>query len=192
MKRLQILFIFAAAALLMASHDPTAYVPSSRTVAGKALSSNVTIACADLSNAASSCATDATNASNLASGTLPNARLSAVPNTALANSSITIAGHAVSLGGSQTLTTSDVGILTGTSSAQNPGALLAGGCNNFTITVTGATTAQTVKVSAIGGVDLGALITVTASITSANTVTVHECAILAATPVSAQFRAVVE
>lgn len=44
--------------------------------------------------------TDATNASNITSGTLPNARLSAIPNSALANNSITINGSAVSLGGS--------------------------------------------------------------------------------------------
>ena len=40
------------------------------------------------------------NASNVSSGTLPNARLSAVPNAALDNSSITINGTGVSLGGS--------------------------------------------------------------------------------------------
>mgnify|MGYP001250855362 FL=1 len=43
------------------------------------------------------------NASNILSGTLPNARLSSVPNSALANSSITINGSAVALGGSVTV-----------------------------------------------------------------------------------------
>tara|TARA_B100002019_G_scaffold27231_2_gene21154 strand:- start:90 stop:2579 length:2490 start_codon:yes stop_codon:yes gene_type:complete len=46
---------------------------------------------------------DTTNASNLSTGTLPNARLSSVPNSALANSSITINGSSVALGGSVTL-----------------------------------------------------------------------------------------
>jgi hypothetical protein len=40
------------------------------------------------------------NASNVSSGTLPNARLSAIPNSVLDNSSITINGSGVSLGGS--------------------------------------------------------------------------------------------
>ena len=48
---------------------------------------------------------DTTNASNLSAGTLPNARLSSVPNSALANSSITINGSAISLGGSVTVET---------------------------------------------------------------------------------------
>ena len=48
---------------------------------------------------------DTTNASNLSTGTLPNARLSSVPNSALANSSITINGSAISLGGSVTVET---------------------------------------------------------------------------------------
>ena len=47
----------------------------------------------------------AINASNISSGTLPNARLSSVPNSALANSSITINGSAISLGGSVTVET---------------------------------------------------------------------------------------
>ena len=45
------------------------------------------------------------DASNISSGTLPNARLSSVPNSALANSSITINGSAISLGGSVTVET---------------------------------------------------------------------------------------
>ena len=42
-------------------------------------------------------------AASLTSGTVPNARLSAVPNSSLANSAITINGSAVSLGGSVTV-----------------------------------------------------------------------------------------
>ena len=45
------------------------------------------------------------DASNISSGTLPNARLSSVPNSALANSSITINGSAIALGGSVTVET---------------------------------------------------------------------------------------
>jgi len=52
------------------------------------------------------------NASNVSSGTLNNARLSAVPNSALDNSSITINGTGVSLGGSI-----NVGDITGTTGA---------------------------------------------------------------------------
>ena len=48
---------------------------------------------------------DTTNASSLTAGTLPNARLTSVPNSALANSAITINGSAISLGGSVTVET---------------------------------------------------------------------------------------
>jgi hypothetical protein len=47
----------------------------------------------------------AINASNITSGTLNNARLSSIPNSALANSSVTINGATVSLGGSTTIPT---------------------------------------------------------------------------------------
>lgn len=83
--------------------------------------------------------------------------------------------------------------LSGTSTTQTPGLLLAGACNNFTVNVPGATTSQTVTgISAIGGIDVGVGVTLTGAVTSANTVTVHECALVSATPVGAQFRVVVQ
>ena len=66
------------------------------------------------------------NASNLASGTVPNARLSAIPNSALANSAITINGTSTSLGGSI-----NVGDITGVTA----GTLLDGGGTTGDVTL---------------------------------------------------------
>lgn len=118
------------------------------------------------------------------------------PTGMVVQSGAVVAGHDVSWQGTGQI--QDTGAipaaipLTGTSATQNPGPLTLGVCNTFTITVTGATTGQSVMVSPIGGVTLGAAISVKAAITSANTVTVDECALAALTPTSAQFRAVVQ
>src|SRR6056300_1141361 len=66
------------------------------------------------------------NASNLDSGTVPNARLSSIPNSALANSAITINGSSTSLGGSI-----NVGDITGVTA----GTLLDGGGTTGDVTL---------------------------------------------------------
>jgi len=68
----------------------------------------------------------ALNATQLTSGTVPNARLSAIPNSALANSAITINGTSTSLGGSI-----NVGDITGVTA----GTLLDGGGTSGTVTL---------------------------------------------------------
>lgn len=101
-------------------------------------------ACGDLSNAANSCSTDATNATNITSGTLPNARLVAVPNSSLANTTVTVNGTSVALGASGNL-----GQLNDTNGVASVITATAASAVNQ-ITVTDAATTINPKISASG------------------------------------------
>ena len=92
------------------------------------------------------------NASNVSSGTLNNARLSAVPNSALDNSSITINGTGVSLGGSIS-----VGDITGVTAGDG---LTGGGTTGAVTLNVGAGTLIDVTADAVS-VDLSELTTST-------------------------------
>ena len=95
---------------------------------------------------------DTTNASNLSTGTLPNSRLSSVPNSALANSNITINGSAVALGGSVTLSPTAGSSSLVTTGALDSGSITSGFGNidtgSSTITTTGAITGGSLVVNA--------------------------------------------
>ena len=68
--------------------------------------SSIAITSGQVSGLASSATTDTTNANNITSGTLPNARLSSIPNSALAYSSFYVGTSSIALGrasGSQSL-----------------------------------------------------------------------------------------
>jgi|HubBroStandDraft_4_1064222.scaffolds.fasta_scaffold38694_2 hypothetical protein len=65
--------------------------------------------------------------------------------------------------------------------------LLAGACNTVTVSAPGATTSMAVVVSPASGTSIGIGIDWFGQVTSAGTVTVSECAIVAATPTSSTF-----
>jgi hypothetical protein len=107
-------------------------------------------------------------ASNIDAGTLNNARLSSIPNSALANSAVTVNGTAVSLGGSGTITANTTAALT----FNNGGAGAASG------TTFNGGTAQTISYNSVGApstTGTGASgswgISITGSAATANTVT---------------------
>jgi len=112
------------------ARTPTAHA-STHGVAG---SDPVTVASSQVTGLATSATTDTTNADNITSGTLPNARLVAVPNSSLANSSVTVNGSAIALGGSATVTAAPSGSAGGdlTGTYPNPTLVAVGTAGTYT------------------------------------------------------------
>lgn len=111
------------------------------TIVNADISASAAISVSKISGLASSATVDTTDASNITSGTLPNARLVSIPNSSLANSSITINGTSVSLGSSATVTAA-AGTLTGST--------LASGVTSSSLTTLGTITTGTWNGSVIG------------------------------------------
>ena len=126
----------AQAAFAAANNEPIA-----KSAFGQA---NLAFAQANTSN------TNAANASFLTEGTIPNARLSNIPNSSLSNSSITINGTNISLGSSGTVTAA-AGTLTGST--------LASGVTGSSLTSVGTITSGTWSGSfgAVSGANLTSL-----------------------------------
>lgn len=89
----------------------------------------------------------------ITSGTLPNARLSAVPNSALANSAITINGVSVSLGGTRTISASE--LTTGTLPNARLSAVPNSALANSAITINGTPVSLGGTITVSGGLTIG-------------------------------------
>jgi hypothetical protein len=76
-------------------------------------------------------------------------------------------------------------LMTGTTASMGGSLLVLGGCNTTTVTVSGATTSMVAVTSPVTTLANG--IQWQAAVTSANTVTVYECALLSITPASTPF-----
>lgn len=75
------------------------------------------------------------------------------------------------------------GVMTGTTGSIGGGALLAGACANGTATVTGAATGMPAMATPSDGTNIAGIgASITATVTSSNTVTVSVCALIALTP----------
>jgi hypothetical protein len=98
------------------------------------------------------------------------------------------AGSNVSVSGTwptQTITSGQPAVLIGATSSIGGSLLLAGSCATGTVTIAGATTSMTAVASPVTTLANG--IQWQAAVTSANTVTVYECALAALTPSSSVF-----
>ena len=108
---------------------------------------------------------------------------SAIPNSALASSSVTIDGTSCTLGSSCTVKdylSGTTGVITGT-------LLALGGQDTGTATVTGATAGTPCVASTTDGTNPSSSVVVSCIVTAANTATVYETALAAGTPLSKAF-----